>query len=204
MLSTGRRHFVENLALPLGLFLRGCVGTQPVRPASEPRTGPLARLELQPYRTRLRTVTARVGSETSTVLLDTAPVTPTEHTLLRNLYPLYLHDLSEFGDGYPLNEQDLWQPDYMPYWLSGKPDVHRMLFLLKGRPVGFAFVGQAPFPFMTPGRDFRLCEFFILRAERRHGLGGARPPSPCSTGSPACGSCRSCPPIRPPPRSGGA
>jgi predicted acetyltransferase len=105
------------------------------------------------------------------VTLTVNPVSPAEHALLRNLYPLYLHDLSELGDGYSLDEQGLWQPDYLPYWLSGKQEVHPLLFRLDGRPVGFALVGQAPLPYMTPGRDFRLSEFFILRAERRHGLG---------------------------------
>lgn len=103
--------------------------------------------------------------------LTVAPVSPAEHSLLRNLYPLYLHDLSEFGNDCTLDAEGLWQPDYLPYWLSGKPEVHPLLFRLDGRPVGFALVGQAPFPYMTPGRDFHLSEFFILRAERRHGLG---------------------------------
>lgn len=104
-------------------------------------------------------------------MLTVTPISPSEHVLLRNLYPLYLHDLSEFGDGYTLNAEGLWQPDYLPYWLSGKAEVHPMLFRIDGRPVGFALVGQAPFPFMTPGRDFRLSEFFVLRGERRHGVG---------------------------------
>jgi predicted acetyltransferase len=103
--------------------------------------------------------------------LTVNPVSPSEHSLLRRLYPLYVHDLSEFGAAYSLDAEGLWQPDYLPDWLSGKDDVHPLLFRLDGRPVGFAFVGQAPFPFMTPGRDFRLSEFFVLRAERRHGVG---------------------------------
>ncbi len=105
--------------------------------------------------------------------LALVPVSPAEHSLIRNLYPLYLHDLSEFDAHgyYSLDAEGHWQPDHLPYWLSGKAEVHPMLFRLDGRPVGFAFVGQAPFPFMTPGRDFRLSEFFILRAERRHGVG---------------------------------
>ena len=52
--------------------------------------------------------------------LSVSPVSPAEHTLIRHLYPLYLHDLSEFGDGYSLDAEGLWQPDYLPYWLSGK------------------------------------------------------------------------------------
>jgi predicted acetyltransferase len=96
---------------------------------------------------------------------------PTEYPILRNLYPLYLHDLSEYGDGYSLDPQGLWQPDYLPTWLTESAQVHPLLFRWEDRPVGFAFVGQAPFPYMTPGRDFRLSEFFIVRSQRRHGLG---------------------------------
>lgn len=103
--------------------------------------------------------------------LSVLPASPAEHTLLRHLYPLYLHDLSEFGNGYSLDSEGRWQPDFLPYLLSGQAGCHPMLFRLDGRPVGFAMVGQAPFPFMTPGRDFRLCEFFVLRSERRHGVG---------------------------------
>lgn len=37
--------------------------------------------------------------------------------------------------------------------------------------MGFAFFGQAPFPFMSGGIRFRLAEFFILRSYRRSGVG---------------------------------
>jgi len=97
--------------------------------------------------------------------------TPAEHPLLRNLYPLYLHDLSEFGVEYHLDTQGRWEPDFLPTWLSSSPQVHPLLLRDEGRTVGFAFVAQAPFPYMTPGRDFRMSEFFILRGERGHGLG---------------------------------
>ncbi|QSQ23135.1 GNAT family N-acetyltransferase [Pyxidicoccus parkwayensis] len=103
--------------------------------------------------------------------MDILRVGPAEHPLLRNLYPLYLHDLSEFGVEYRLDEQGLWQPDFLPTWLSRSPEVHPLLLRDDGRTVGFAFVGEAPFPFMTAGRDFRMSEFFILRGERRRGLG---------------------------------
>jgi aminoglycoside 6'-N-acetyltransferase I len=103
--------------------------------------------------------------------LHIARATPAEYPLLRNLYPLYLHDLSEFGEGYTLDAQGLWQPDYLPTWLSESEQVHPLLIRLEEQPAGFAFVGQAPFPYMTPGRDYRLSEFFILRSKRHHGLG---------------------------------
>jgi aminoglycoside 6'-N-acetyltransferase I len=103
--------------------------------------------------------------------LQIARALPSEYPILRNLYPLYLHDLSEFGDGYAIDGQGTWQPDYLPTWLSESEQVHPLLFRLDGLPVGFAFVAQAPFPYMTPGRDYQLSEFFIIRSKRRHGLG---------------------------------
>lgn len=96
---------------------------------------------------------------------------PAEYPILRNLYPLYLHDLSEFGGSYELDAQGVWQPDYLSTWLSESEQVHPLLIWLQGLPVGFAFVAQAPFPYMTQGRDYQLSEFFILRAKRRLGLG---------------------------------
>jgi predicted acetyltransferase len=42
---------------------------------------------------------------------------------------------------------------------------------VKKVPVGFAFVGRSPFPFMSARYDFRLCEFFVLRSCRRAGVG---------------------------------
>jgi predicted acetyltransferase len=103
--------------------------------------------------------------------LAVIPVSPAEHPLLRRLYPLYIHDLSEFGDAYALDAEGIWQPDYLSFWLSGSEGAHPLLFQLDGRPVGFAFVGQTPFPYKSAEVDFRLSEFFVLRGERRRGLG---------------------------------
>src|SRR5512140_2307438 len=103
--------------------------------------------------------------------LHISRATPAGYPILRNLYPLYLHDLSEFGGGCTLDAQGVFQPDYLPTWLSQSEQTHPLLFPLGYRPVGFAFVGQAPFPYMTAGRDYQLSEFFIIRSERRHGLG---------------------------------
>jgi predicted acetyltransferase len=89
---------------------------------------------------------------------------------LRNVYPLYLHDLSEFDATYQLTSNGIWEPDYLPYWFEHPFCLHFVAFA-DGVPVGFAFVGQSPFPFMSPSCDFRLCEFFVLRKHRRTGLG---------------------------------
>jgi predicted acetyltransferase len=90
---------------------------------------------------------------------------------LTNVYPLYLHDLSEFDDAYyQLNDRGLWEPDHLPSWLQDDPD-HPLIIVESGRRVGCALVNQTPSPHVQPGMDFRLSEFFILRRHRRSGIG---------------------------------
>jgi predicted acetyltransferase len=94
--------------------------------------------------------------------------------LIRNLYPLYLHDLSAFTEFYDVDAQGAWFPDYLPDWLEPRLSismVHPMVIRAEGRPAGFALVAERPFPHMTPGRDFRMCEFFVLNRLRRRGVG---------------------------------
>jgi len=97
--------------------------------------------------------------------------TPADHPLLSRLYPLYIHDLSAFTDEFQLDDQGIWQPDYLPFWLEGHATAHALLIRAEGQPAGFAFVGQKPFPYMSPARDFCMAEFFILKRWRRHGIG---------------------------------
>ena len=92
---------------------------------------------------------------------------------LENVYPFYLHDLSQFApDAYRLDASGRWVPDHLPYWLAH--DFCHPLIALRGEePVGFALVGEAPFPFMSPDVRFRISELFVLRAHRHSGLGRA-------------------------------
>ena len=93
---------------------------------------------------------------------------------VENVYPFYLHDLSEFDDDYyRLDERGFWEPDHVPDWLGAGPHQHALLIRADGQRAGFAFVGEAPFEHMTAGFDFRLCEFFVLRALRGRGIGRA-------------------------------
>lgn len=98
--------------------------------------------------------------------------TPGERVFIRNIYPLYLHDLSLYTEFYDLSEEGVWYPDYLPSFLDTQsPLVHPMLIRAGGRPAGFALIGESPFPHMTPGRDYRMCEFFVLGRYRRQGVG---------------------------------
>ena len=95
-----------------------------------------------------------------------------DRVTIRNLYPLYLHDLSPHTEFYDIDDRGIFYPDYLPDWLDVRsPMVHPMMIRAGGRPAGFAFVGQAPFPHMTPDRSFRMSEFFILARHRRRGVG---------------------------------
>lgn len=90
---------------------------------------------------------------------------------LTHVYSFYLHDLSQFAPTeYQLSPRGLWEPDHLPYWLD-HAFCHPLVLLEGPAPVGFAFVGQTPFPFMSHGIQFRLAEFFVLRSRRRTGIG---------------------------------
>ena len=96
---------------------------------------------------------------------------PTHRDWLTNVYPFYLHDLSEFDDGYyRLSNDGRWEPDHLPSWLADDTDYPFIIRTPRGR-VGFALVNAAPSPHIMPGADYRLSEFFVLRAFRRTGVG---------------------------------
>ena len=90
---------------------------------------------------------------------------------LTNVYPFYLHDLSEFDNTYyALDDRGIWMPDHRQGWLEEDGD-HPLIILEGGRRVGFALVNQAPSPHMQPGMDFRMSEFFVLRKHRGLDIG---------------------------------
>jgi predicted acetyltransferase len=104
--------------------------------------------------------------------VEVREASPADGVLIRNLYPLYLHDLTAFTDLYDVDDRGVFYPDYLADWLDRRsPLMHPFVVREGGRPAGFALVGQAPFPHMTPGRSFRMCEFFVLNRARRRGVG---------------------------------
>ena len=102
------------------------------------------------------------------VALETA--TPADLPLLSNLLELYIHDLSaafphvELGPdgrfGYPQLERYPAEPD------------HRFSFLIRcgGRVAGFALVTRGS-PATEDPEVFDVAEFFVIRSQRRHGVG---------------------------------
>ncbi|HEV8441814.1 MAG TPA: GNAT family N-acetyltransferase [Methylomirabilota bacterium] len=90
---------------------------------------------------------------------------------LTNVYPFYLHDLSEFDEGYyRLGDRGRWEPDHLPSWLH-EPTDHPLVIVDAGQRVGCALVNEAPSAYLRPGMDFRMSEFFVLRKHRRRGVG---------------------------------
>jgi predicted acetyltransferase len=90
---------------------------------------------------------------------------------LKPAYSRYLSELVAFDpEMYSLDPDGNWQPDYLPYWLT-HDYCHPLVIVADGQPAGFVFVGEQPFPFMTEGRDYRLCEFFVDAPRRRGQVG---------------------------------
>jgi predicted acetyltransferase len=104
--------------------------------------------------------------------IEVREASPADRELIKNLYPLYLHDLSAFTDFYDVDDRGVFFPDYLSEWLDRpSPLLHPLVFREGSRPAGFALVGQAPYPHMSSGRDYRMCEFFVLNRSRRRGVG---------------------------------
>jgi predicted acetyltransferase len=97
--------------------------------------------------------------------------------IINNLYPLYLHDLSEIWGWHPnkygifednetmtLSEQD----KIFDIWWD-KPDIlYPYLIKVDDIPAGFALVATPPHT--PPGCDFYMNEFFVLRSFRGNGI----------------------------------
>jgi len=106
------------------------------------------------------------------------PSTAADAYIVKNLYPLYLHDLSQFG-GEMANEHGILEPDaastlaeqgeMQSIWWN-KPNV-LFPFIIRdgGRIAGFAFVARPPHA--PESTDHTLHEFFLLHAFRGVGVG---------------------------------
>ena len=97
-------------------------------------------------------------------------VTAADRAVIERLYPLYLHDLSAFTDYYELDAAGRWVPDHLPTWL-GSDRCSPFLLAADGRVAGLALVAHAGFPFVPPGPDHTMGEFFVVARQRRQGVG---------------------------------
>jgi len=102
---------------------------------------------------------------------------PETKFIINNLYPLYLHDLSEIW-GWAPNKYGVFEDDetmslheqnkVFDIWWSKPSVLFPYLIKVEGIPAGFALVATPPY---TPhGSEFYLNEFFILRSFRGQGV----------------------------------
>lgn len=92
---------------------------------------------------------------------------------IAQVYPLYLHDISSYTDSYRLDENGLWQPDYVGYWIHPESPTIVGAAKVQDERIGFACIGIGDFPYKRADSDFKLSEFFVLRGFRRRGLARA-------------------------------
>jgi aminoglycoside 6'-N-acetyltransferase I len=98
--------------------------------------------------------------------------------IVKNMYPLYLHDLCQFSGEKP-NQHGILEPtavstlteqgEVQSIWWK-KPDVlYPFIIQVDAKPAGFAFVARPPH--VPESVDFLLHEFFIVRSFRNAGVG---------------------------------
>lgn len=93
-----------------------------------------------------------------------------EKQFLKNLYSLYLHDLSMFTDGLNISSDGsfefdsfelIWEREGLtPYFIKGGTEIMGFLLLLER-------------PFLTKEHDYCINDFFLLRKYRGSGVSKA-------------------------------
>jgi predicted acetyltransferase len=108
-------------------------------------------------------------------------------TFFRNVWPMYVHEMSGFDtDFYRLDRFGKWLPDVVEDWLApqtpeanlratagaGTPEpAQRCHVIVAGDvPVGFVCLGLAPFRYMPPSADVILAELFLANPFRGAGI----------------------------------
>lgn len=112
---------------------------------------------------------------------------PHAQRFFRNVWPLYLHEISGYdSDFYALNEEGRWLPDIVEDWIApvtpnrnlrarradddpGQPFARAYAITRSDRPVGFACVGITPFAYMPEDADRILAELFLTHPARGTG-----------------------------------
>jgi predicted acetyltransferase len=123
------------------------------------------------------------------VTLVDAWTSPSASRFFRNVFPMYLHEISGYDiHFYSLDETGCWQPDLIADWLApvtpaanlrspplpdhgSQPYQRTQVIISDGRPVGFACLGLPPFRFMPDDVDACIAEFFVIHESRGAGIG---------------------------------
>jgi predicted acetyltransferase len=97
---------------------------------------------------------------------------PEHDSLLRRLYQFYIYDFSEFM-GWDVGQDGRFAEDDLDDCWSN-PDRCQYLIRSAGQPAGFALVDLIEsVASVRRGPAYVMREFFVLRAHRRRGVGGA-------------------------------
>jgi len=105
-----------------------------------------------------------------------------EAYVIKNMYPLYLHDLSGhygLGGEHSPNEHGIFEPspdyktlqdqyDVQSIWWEKPECLYPFLMSVDGRPAGFAFVATPPH--CSQGTDFFVHDFFLMQPFRGGGV----------------------------------
>ena len=99
--------------------------------------------------------------------------------IIRNLYPLYLHDLSEFSGVFP-NQYGIYEDDNVKtlveqfnlqdIWFQKPGVLFPYIIYVDNKPAGFALVSTGQYAPKTT--DNYLYEFFLLRPYRGKNIAG--------------------------------
>jgi predicted acetyltransferase len=109
---------------------------------------------------------ATVAAVYDSAVIDLRELTDERHDIAERFWQFFLHDLSEFRDSHP-DEHGAFKRRHLEPYLVLDPD--RFAYVVYGStgPVGFAFV------YGLAGQVRRFDQFFIVRSQRRAGVGRA-------------------------------
>jgi predicted acetyltransferase len=118
-------------------------------------------------------MTRRTIMETQTVL-----TTKENFNTIRNLYPLYLYDLSEINGNFP-NEYGIYEDEpiktlqeqyhLQDIWIEKPGTLFPHIIFADNKPAGFALVSTGQYA--PKDVDYYLFEFFLLRPYRGKNMG---------------------------------
>lgn len=109
--------------------------------------------------------------------VETILATKETENIIKNLYPLYLHDLAEIYEELP-NEYGIFeeepiktlmeQYDVQNVWFEKPGNLYPFIIIVDGKPAGFDLISTKDFA--PKSTDYYLYEFFLLRPYRGKGI----------------------------------
>lgn len=100
----------------------------------------------------------------TTSSIQIRPAVSGDHETLRNLWPLFRHDMSPYSGELP-DERGRFRDERLRTALAGDPDWRALLLTDDDVPVGFALLRAMTGPVRV------INSFFLVAAARRRGLG---------------------------------